>query len=126
MTKLGSHFGSHNGTLRIYVGFFQIGSGAFAVFKDEEINFEGSYQAFGQSGAFAICIRLADSNPAAVSGQCEVRLNASIDATAKYEVHGTKLMIVTTLNRTPVAIYGNQGGTQIDGISGHNLWIGTA
>jgi hypothetical protein len=33
------------------------------------------------------------------------------EATAKYEVHGTKLMIATTLNRTPVAIYRNEAGT---------------
>lgn len=126
MAKLGPHFGSHNGSLKIYVGFFQVGSGAFTLFNDGEIDFAGSYQAFGQTGTFTIRIQLTDSSPAAVSGSCEVTLNASADATAQYEVHGTKLMIVTKLNPTPVAIYGNQGGTQIDGISGHNLWIGTA
>lgn len=126
MAKLAPYFGSHNGTLKIYVGFFQVGSGAFTLFNDREIDFAGSYQAFGQTGAFAIRIRLTDSSPAAVSGSCEVTLNASADTTAKYEVHGTKLVVVTRLNRTPVAIYGNQNGTQIDGISDHNLWIGTA
>jgi hypothetical protein len=126
MATLGPHFGSHAGTLKIYVGFFQVGSGTFTVFNDREVDFAGSYQAFGHAGKFSIRIQLADNNPAAISGSCEVTLNAKTDASAKYEIHGTKLTIATTLNQTPVAIYGNQGGTQIDGISGHNLWIGTA
>jgi hypothetical protein len=125
MAKLGPHFGTHADPLKICVGFFQVGSGTFTVFNDREVDFAGSYQAFGQTGTFTIRIRLTDSNPAAVSGPCEVTLNGSTDVSAKYEVHGAKLTIATTLNRTPVAIYGNQGGTQIDGISGHNLWIGT-
>jgi len=124
MTNLVAYFGTHGGTLSIYVGFFAVGSGAFTNFSDAEIGFSGSYQAFGQSGTFTIRIRLADIDPAATSGACEVTLNGNIDAGAKYEVHGEKLVISTRLNQTPVAIYPNQGGTQIDGISGHNLWIG--
>lgn len=124
MAKLSPHFGSHVGSLKIYVGFFEVGLGRFTTFSETEAEFSGSYQAFGTAGAFNIRIRLTDNDTAATSGPCEVTLNESMDATAKYEVHGAKLMIVTTLNRTPVAIYLNQGGTQIDNISGHNLWIG--
>jgi hypothetical protein len=125
MAKLSLYFGNHSGTLRIYVGFFQVGSGAFTVLNDHEVDFAGSYQAFGQAGTFTIRIRLNDGSPTAVSGSCEVALNGSTDASAKFEVHGVKLTIVTTLNRTPVAISRNQNGTQIDGISDHSLWIGT-
>lgn len=123
MAILGSFFGVHAGDLKISIGFFDIGQGNFTVFDDTEVDFAGSYNAFGQKGTFAIRIRLTDS-PDAASGSCEVTLNAKADEAAKYEVHGIKLMIVTTLNPTPVAIYRNQNGTQIDGISGHNLWIG--
>src|SRR5215471_10532379 len=123
MAKLGMYFGTHAGSLKIYVGIFQVGSGTFTVFNNSEVDFTGSYEAFGQAGTFAIRIRLSGGSPAATSGPCEVTLNASTDAVAKYQVDGTKLTIATKLNPTPVAIYGSQGGTQIDGISGHNLWI---
>jgi hypothetical protein len=124
MAKLGAYFGTHAGSLEMYVGIFQVGSGTFKTFNDAEVDFAGSYQAFGQSGTFTIRIRLTDANPAATSGPCEITLNAKSDAAAKYAVDGTKLTITTKLNQTPVAIYGSQGGTQVDGISGHNLWIG--
>src|SRR5215469_12147605 len=124
MAKLGAYFGTHAGTLKIYVGLFPVGSGTFTVFNDSEVDFSGSYQVFGQAGTFSIRVRLTDGNAAATSGKCAVTLNASTDAAAKYQVDGTNLTIATALNQTPVAIYGNQGGTQIDGISGHNLWIG--
>ncbi|MBM7488133.1 hypothetical protein ACVWWI_006316 [Bradyrhizobium sp. USDA 3686] len=124
MAKLSLYFGNHSEVLKIYVGFFEVGSGTFSVLNDSEVDFAGSYHAFGQAGNFTIGIQLTEDNSAAVSGLCEVTLNGSIDASARYEVHGAKLTIVTTLNRTLVAIYRNQNGTQIDGVSGHNLWIG--
>lgn len=124
MAKLSPHFGSHAGPMKIWVGFFQIGSGSFSLFSDAEADFAGSYQAFGQAGDFNLRIWLTDGNPSATSGRCEVTLNGNADATAKYEVHGTTLTVATTLNPGPVSVYRNQGGTQIDGISGHNLWIG--
>ena len=124
MAKLSTHFGPHVGSLKIYVGFFEVGSGRFPAFSDTEAEFAGSYQVFGTAGTFNIRIRLTDNNKAAKSGPCEVTLNENVDTTAKYEVNGAKLMIATTLNSTPVAIYLNQGGTQIDNVSGHNLWIG--
>src|SRR5215471_20260571 len=80
MANLGMYFGSHAGSMKIYVGIFQVGSGSFTVFKDSEVDFAGSYQAFGQAGTFTIRIRLTGSNPAATSGSCEVTLNASTDA----------------------------------------------
>jgi len=123
MAKLTAYFGTHDGSQKIYVGIFSVGSGTFTVFSDPEVGFAGSYQAFGQAGSFTIDIRLTDDNPAATSGPCEVTLNAQIDSAAQYQADA-KLTIVTSLNETPVAIYPSQGGTQIDGVSGHNLWIG--
>jgi hypothetical protein len=123
MAKLGAYFGPHAGPLKIWVGFFEVGMGSFTGFSDTDVGFAGSYKAFGQAGNFNIRIRLTDTKPA-TSGSCEVTLNASSDAAAKYAIQGAKLTITTKLNQTPVAIYGSQGGTQIDGISGHNLWIG--
>jgi len=124
MVKLSGYFGGHAGTMKIYVGIFEVGSGTFTVFSDSEIDFVGSYHAFGQAGTFSIRIQLADGNPAATSGRCSVTLNAATDSVAKYHADSTRLTINTTLNPTPVLIYGSQGGTQIDGIPGHNLWIG--
>jgi hypothetical protein len=124
MAKLSTHFGPHIGSLNIYVGFFNVGSGKFTTFNDTETEFAGSYQIFLTAGAFNIRILLTHNNPDATTGPCEITLNESVDTTAKYEVHGEKLMIATTLNETPVAIYLNNGGTQIDSISGHNIWIG--
>jgi hypothetical protein len=124
MAKLGMYFGIHAGGMKIYVGIFQIGSGTFTVFNNSEIDFSGSYQAFGQAGTFTIGLQLTNGDPAATSGPCKVMLNGNTDAAARYQVDGTKLTIATMLNQTPVTIYSSEGGTQIDGISGHNLWIG--
>jgi hypothetical protein len=124
MATLGPYFGTHAGPLKIYVGFFEVGSGTFTKFSGTEVDFAGSYQAFGQAGNFSIRIHLTDNNPAATSGPCEVTLNASSDSAAKYEVHGAQLTVATILNPMPVAIRRNEGGTQMDGVSGHNLWIG--
>ena len=124
MAKLGAFFGTHTGSLKIYVGLFQVGAGSFTAFNDLEVDFAGSYEAFGQAGTFTIRIQLADGSPAAASGACQVTMNTTTDTAAKYHAKGKKLTITTTLNQTPIAIYGSQGGTQIDGVSGHNLWIG--
>lgn len=124
MAQLSAHFGGHAGPMKIWVGFFEVGSGAFTLFNDTEAEFAGSYQAFGQAGTFSLSVRLTDHNPPATSGQCEIMLNGDADAAAKYEVHGAKLTVATTLNPTPVSVYRNEGGTQIDGMSGHDLWIG--
>jgi hypothetical protein len=124
MAKLSAHFGPHTGSLSIFVGFFNVGSGSFVAFSDTEAEFAGSYRTFLTAGDFNIRILLTDDNPNATAGPCEITLNGNVDTTAKYEVHGAKLVIATTLNEMPVAIYPNQGGTQIDNISGHNVWIG--
>jgi len=124
MATLGNFFGTHTGELKIYVGIFSVGSGAFTAFNDAEAGFGGSYEAFGQEGTFSIQIKLTDGNPTSKSGPCEVTLNTRTDPGAKYGADGARLTISTKLNQTPVAIYVSQGGTQIDGISGHNLWIG--
>jgi hypothetical protein len=124
MAKLGPYFGTHAGTQEIYVARWSVGSGNFTLFTDAEIDFAGSYHILLQSGIFTIRIRLTDGKPAATSGQCEVTLNGKVDSEAKYQVDGAKLTIATTLNPTPVSVYRDQGGTQIDGVSGHNLWIG--
>ena len=42
MAKLRSYFGVHTDELKIYVGFFDVGSGKFTDFDDMEIDFSGS------------------------------------------------------------------------------------
>jgi hypothetical protein len=124
MSKLGPYFGTHTGELKIYVGIFQIGSGSFQTFSDFQAAFAGSYTVAGQPGTFAIGIKLIDHNPASSSGQCEVTLNGNTDSAAAYQVSGPKLTITTALNDTPIDLYVSQGGTQVDNISQHNIWIG--
>lgn len=51
-------------------------------------------------------------------------LNGQTDNTATYKVNGKKLTFTTSLNDTPLDIYVKQKGTQVDNISGHNIWIG--
>ena len=116
-------FGGHSGTLSIYVGVFSVGSGTFTTFTAGQATFSGSYNAFGQSGTFTISIQplTAQSNS---SGTCQLTLNGTADNAAKYQIDGNKLTLTTTLNPGPVDIYPSQGGTQIDGVSGHSLWIG--
>ena len=124
MAKLGGYFGPHSGTLNIYVGMFDIGSGTFGTFADFHANFAGSYDFMGESGKVALGIALTDQSPASASGPCTVTLNDKTDSAAKYQTNGQKLTIATTLNDAPLDVYPSQGGTQIDNISGHNLWIG--
>ena len=54
----------------------------------------------------------------------EVEADDNILPLITTEVSGNKLILTTTLNPTPVSVYTSQGGTQFDGVSGHNLWIG--
>jgi len=124
MAKLGGFFGPHNGTLNIWVGIMDIGKGTFGAFADFNANFTGSYDFMGQTGKVALGISLTDQNPTSGSGPCKVTLNDKTDSAAKYQSNGQKLTITTTLNGVPLDIYPRQGGTQIDNISGHNLWIG--
>lgn len=124
MAKLEPYFGPHTGALRIFVGIFQVGSGDFPTFTDYQAAFVGSYSAFGQSGTFTISIALTDQNPSSTSGPCQIILNGKTDKAAKYQVNGPKLTITTVLAETPLNIYPNQNGTQVDNISGHSIWIG--
>ena len=124
MAKLSDFFGTHTGTLKIYVAGFDIGTGQFRTFGDFEAEFDGSYQFAGRSGGFSIAIALTDQNSEISSGSCTVSLNGSNDATAQYQVHESKLRITTALNDHPIDLYKRIGGTQVDNISGHNLWIG--
>jgi hypothetical protein len=116
-------FGDHTGTLKIYVAIFPVGWGSFTSFTADQATFSGSYNAFGQSGTFTISVQSLTAQSAS-SGTCKLTLNGTTDNAAKYQVNGSKLTLTTTLNSTPVDIYPSQGGTQVDGISGHNLWIG--
>jgi hypothetical protein len=124
MAKLNPYFGTHAGDLKIYVGVFPVGKGAFTQFGDFTATFDGSYQAFGQSGTFDIQLMLSDKNPSAPSGPCAITLNGKTDDAAKYQAASDKLTITTALNDKPIAIHVSEGGTQVDNISGHNLWIG--
>jgi hypothetical protein len=124
MAKLNPYFGGHAGTLKIYLGPFAIGSGRFDGFDDFEAKFTGSYTIVGRAGTLTIGIKLSDDSPASPSGPCEITIGGETDSAATYLVNGQKLTLTTTLNDTPVAVYVSQGGTQIDGVSGHNIWIG--
>jgi hypothetical protein len=124
MAKLQPYFGPHAGTLKIYVASFDVGSGSFSAFADFQAAFAGSYDFLGQSGNFTIAINLSDQNGTSTSGPCQLTLNGQTDNTAMYKVNGKKLTFTTSLNDTPLDIYVKQKGTQVDNISGHNIWIG--
>lgn len=124
MAKLGGFFGPHSGALRIFLGFFDIGSGMFGSFSDFAAKFAGSYDAMGQSGTFTINVALTDQNPTSPSGPCTITLNGKTDSAATYQTNGAKLTVTSTLNGAPLDIYPSQNGTQIDNISDHNIWIG--
>jgi hypothetical protein len=124
MAKLPAYFGPHTGKLQIYVAGFDIGSGSFSAFADFNAAFAGSYDFLGQSGQFTIAINLSDQNGTSASGPCQVTLNGQTDNAATYKVNGKKLTFTTSLNDTPLDIYVKQKGTQVDNISGHNIWIG--
>jgi hypothetical protein len=124
MATLDRYFGTHTGTLKIYIGAFQIGTGSFEAFDDFHAEFTGSYVVLGQPGTLTIGIWLNDDNPGSSSGPCEITISGKTDDAATYRVNGPKLTLTTKLNDTPVDVYGSQGGTQIDGVSGHNIWIG--
>ena len=120
---LSQFFGTHTGDLKIYVGPFEVGKGSFISFSNTVAKFSGSYNAFGSRGIFAIAIEFLNAQPG-LSGTCKVTMNDRVDGSSTYQVQGSKLTLKTALNDTPVNVYVNQGGTQIDGVSGHNLWIG--
>jgi hypothetical protein len=54
----------------------------------------------------------------------EVTFNGQTDNAATYQVNGHKLTFKTTLNPVSIDVHASQGGTQVDNVSGHNLWIG--
>jgi len=123
MAALSSYFGTHTGNLNIYIGPWQVGSGTFQPFTDLDAGFLGSYAVFGQQGTFSIRITLTgDTSKSA--GSCRIALNGQTDNAAQYQVNGTKLTFNTTLNPTPIDVYIKENGTQIDGVSGHNFWVG--
>lgn len=123
MVGLDQYFGTHTGNLKIYVGLFKVGSGSFTSFNSNLAAFTGSYNAFGSSGSFTIAVQLLHAQNGS-SGTCKVTLNNSTDTSAAYTAAGAKFSLQTNLNSTPIDIYVSQGGTQFDGVSGHNLWIG--
>ncbi len=124
MATLDPYFGKHTGACKIYLSSYSVGSGNFQTFTSTQMDFAGSYQVFLISGNFTIEIKLTDNNPAAASGPCEITLNGQTDSAATYQVNGQKLTFTTNLNPTPIDIYASQGGTQVDNVSGHDLWIG--
>lgn len=124
MEKLDPYFGTHAGNLNIYLAHFPVGSGSFGTFTDYLVQFAGSYSTIFSSGNFAIAIGLIDQNPASSSGPCKVTLNSQTDNAAIYSTNGQKLTITTSLNTTPFDFYVSQGGTQVDNVAGHSIWIG--
>jgi hypothetical protein len=124
MSTLNPYFGPHSGMLKIWLGIFQVGTGTFAAFSSFLADFSGSYSALGHSGTFAIEINLTDQNNSSAAGPCQIKLNGQTDANATYQIANQKLIITTALNSTPIDIYPSNNGTQVDNISGHNIWIG--
>ena len=124
MATLDPFFGPHTGLMKIWLGFFEVGSGNFLAFANYQTQFDGTYSALGQSGTFKIGVTLTDQNAASASGPCQVTLNNNTDNAATYQVSAAKLVVTTTLNDVPLEIYPSQNGTQVDNISGHNIWIG--
>lgn len=124
MAKLGTYIGTHDGTQNIYVGLFSVGEGQFKSFDDFRMEFAGSYQFFGKSGEFAIAVNLTDQQADSATGPCTVTLNGNTDSAAQYQARNGTLTITTTLNSTPIDLHVKDGGTQVDNVSGHNLWIG--
>ena len=126
IASLGSYFGNHAGDMAIWVAPFRVGKGRFQTFTDFQAAFTGSYAFLGQHGTLAITVKLTDEKPEQSTGPCQLTLNDKTDDAAKYSIVGQKIVLTTKLNATPVDIYKNQGGTQIDNISNHNVWIGPA
>ncbi len=126
MTTLDPYFGTRTGELKIYMGFFEVGSGRFKAFTSLQAEFMGSYTVLGYSGTVAIALKLGGRKRASASGPCRLSLNDRTDDAARYQVNGEKLRLVTELNESPIDIYVHRGGTQIDNVLGYNLWIGKA
>ena len=126
MAKLDPFFGPHAGALQIYVASFPVGTGNFTAFGDYQADFTGSYSFLFQSGTVTIAIGLTDQNPTSTSGPCKISLNDKTDAAATYQVIGQRLRINTPLNDLPIDVYVNNNGTQVDNVSGHNIWIGAS
>lgn len=124
MARISDYIGTHTGTLNISVGGFNIGTGHFNPFSDFQVGFAGSYQFFGQTGNIAIAIKLTNPDPHETAGPCAVTINGTNDNTATYQINGAQMTITTALNGTPMDIYVKDAGTQVDNISGHDLWIG--
>jgi len=123
MAKLGGYIGAHDGTLNIKA-FFNIGTGQFSTLSDYQLGFNGAYEFMGQSGHFGLAIKLTNQNAQETGGPCAITLNGTFDNNATYQAHNGKMTITTALNDTPIDLYVKNGGTQVDNISGHDLWIG--
>jgi hypothetical protein len=121
MAKLQPYFGPHAGTLKIYVASFDVGSGSFSAFADFQAAFAGSYDFLGQFHDRDQSLRPKWHK---YIRTVPTHLNGQTDNTATYKVNGKKLTFTTSLNDTPLDIYVKQKGTQVDNISGHNIWIG--
>jgi hypothetical protein len=124
MATLDPYFGKHTGTLKILLGQSPVGTGTFGTFNSSQAAFAGTYQVFWYSGTLSIAIKLGGSNPAAAAGPCEITLNGKTDNAATFQVNGSKLILTTALNSTPIDVYPSNGGTQVDNVSGHDVWIG--
>jgi N-acetylmuramoyl-L-alanine amidase len=124
VATLDPFFGTHDGDLKVYVSGFPIGEGTFQSFTHFKANFLGSYRTFFQVNPLHLVINLTDQKADAASGPCEIGVNNDVDSTATYHASAEKITFQTKLAPSPIDVYRSQGGTQIDGINGHNAWIG--
>ncbi len=124
MATLDPYFGKHAGQLQIYVSKFPIGNGSFGAFANFQATFTGSYTLFFQQHQLQLAIALTDKDVKAVNGPCELTMNGQVDKKETYQTNNGKMTIRTALAQTPIVVYQSQAGTQLDGLDGHNAWIG--
>jgi hypothetical protein len=121
---LGPFFGSQSGNLTIYVAHFPIGTGTFQAIDRFQARFSGSYKTFFQTHPLNLMIKLSDQDASSASGPCQITFNDKVDTSATYKTSRGKITFSTSLAQSPIDVYRSQGGTQIDGLDGHDAWIG--
>jgi len=71
-----------------------------------------------------LSIKLSDQAINAGSGSCQIIVDDKVDNSARYQTEDKKITFSTSLAQSRIDVYRSQGGTQIDGLDGHNAWIG--
>lgn len=93
-----------------------VGSGTVEKFSDDEVSVAGNINILGYSGDLNIYLKLTDSNLAATSGSCLLKLNKYEDAKATYQVNGPGLEVSSVLggHKQNITISPSDGRTQTE------------